>query len=62
MFFFKTLWDAAQVRAATSQLKEYCDLYRILGNGLVVVRRKEKLEWQQQKLGDCEESDDHGKL
>ena len=54
--------DAAQVRAATTQLKEDWELYRRLRNDLVVVKRKEKLAWQQQKLEDCEESGDHGKL
>ena len=54
--------DAAQVRAATTQLKEDWELYRRVRNDLVVVKRKEKLAWQQQKLENCEESGDHGKL
>ena len=54
--------DAAQVKAATSQLKEDWDQYRRLRNDLVVVKRKEKLAWQQQKLEECEEDGDSGKL
>ena len=48
--------------AATSQLKEDWDTFRRLRNELAVVKRREKLAWQQQKLETCEESGDCGKL
>ena len=54
--------DAAQVSAPTSQLKEDWDIYKRLRNNLSVVKRKEKLAWQHQKLEDSEESGDFGKL
>ena len=54
--------DAAQVTAATSQLEEDWDIYKRLRNNLSVVKKKEKLAWQQQKLEDSEESGDFGKL
>ena len=54
--------DAAQLAAATSQLKEDWDRFRRLRNELAVVKRREKLAWQQQKLETCEESGDCGKL
>ena len=54
--------DAAQLTAATTQLKEDWDKYKRLRNDLSVVKKKEKLEWQKLKLEACEESGDYGKL
>ena len=54
--------DAAQLTAATTQLKDDWDRYKRLRNDLSVVKKKEKLAWKQQKLDSCEESGDYGKL
>ena len=54
--------DAAQLTAATTQLKEDWDRYKRLRNDLSVIKRKEKLAWHQHKLEACEESSDYGKL
>ena len=54
--------DAAQLTAATTQLKENWDRYKRLRNDLAVVKKREKLAWQQHKLEACEESGDSGKL
>ena len=54
--------DAAQLTAATTQLKEDWDRYKRLRNDLAVVKKREKLASKQQKLEACEESGDYGKL
>ena len=54
--------NAAQAKASNTQLKEDWDNYKRLRNNLAVVKKKEKLAWQQHKLQTCEESGDHGKL
>ena len=54
--------DAAQLTAATTQLKDDWDRYKRLRNDLSVVKKREKLAWKQNKLESCEESGDYGKL
>ena len=54
--------DAAQLTAATTQLKDDWDRYKRLRNDLSVVKKREKLAWKQDKLESCEETGDFGKL
>ena len=42
--------DAAQLTAATTQLKDDWDRYKRLRNDLSVVKKREKLAWKQNKL------------
>ena len=54
--------DQAQQNATTSGLAEDWDQYKILRNQVTALLRKDKFEWQQEKLQSCEETMDTGKL
>ena len=54
--------DAAQSKAAKTQLREDWNIFKKLRNDLAAVKKKEKFAWQQKKLESCEETGDHGQL
>ena len=54
--------DQAQQSATASGLPEDWENYKLLRNEVTSLLRKDKSDWQQEKLASCEEGADTGKL